>query len=197
MVLKNNFSLPMYNIIFTPLLGGQFVAQILSIMLNNNKKWLYNNKEIFLLYDNIKDTWQEREFWIDIDPQIKIIVSSHLTFKEIENIENLIFISCNIEKDLEIIKDRNTYIKTSSHRDLTLFNLRIKYHRELFNYLAKRRKWFFNIEFNHLWNTELFIERMKDLKKHFNIDINENLLQTLHKKWILSNLKIKQKKELK
>ena len=93
----------MYYIIFTPLLGGQFVAQILSIMLNNNKKWLYNNKEIFLLYDNIKDTWQEREFWIDIDPQIKIIVSSHLTFKEIENIENLIFISCMIF-NLMIIK---------------------------------------------------------------------------------------------
>ena len=50
----------------------------------------------------------------------------------------------------------------------------------------------FNIEFNHLWNTGLFIERLTDLKKHFNIDIKETLLQTLHKKWILSNLKIKQ-----
>ena len=54
------------------------------------------------------------------------------------------------KKDLEIVKDRNKYLDTYPQikQGLKLFDLRIKYHRELFNYLAKRRKWFFNIEFN-------------------------------------------------
>ena len=178
----------MYNIVYTPVLGGNFIAQILSVMLNNNKK-------IFDLYDNLEGTWQDRESRFDIDPKIKIFNSSYLTFKEIENMENLIFISCNTKKDLEIVKDRNKYlgIYPQIKQGLTIFDLRIKYHRELFNYLAKRRKWFFNIEFNHLWNTELFIERLKDLKKHFNIDIKINFYKNLHKKWVLSNLKIKHK----
>jgi len=164
------------------------MGQVLSVAFDKNIK-------MFDLYDNLVGSWQDRESIFTISPDVKIHNSTYLTFEEIEKINNIIFLSCNTKKDEELMQDRNKYIKTKN-QDYDLFDLRIRYHRELYNFLVKQGKDFFEIEFSHIWNRNLFLQRMEELKKIFNIDISKDVLQILHKKWTMSNLKIKQNKEL-
>jgi len=159
--------------------GGQFLAQSISSAIDKKKRWdLYKNNEM---------NWLHRESLFDLDTTIRTVCSQEVSFKEVREMENLVLITCNDNKDLEIIKKRSKYIDTNMEH-FYVFEPRFRYHQELYNHLIDKKKDFFQLSVSDLWNSKSFLDRMKKCMFFLQLPFDENELSYGHKNWTHSNI---------
>jgi len=171
-----------YNIIYLTLAGGKFLGQIMTTGLEKC------NKEYFDLYDNNDFDWMSREDTFHYNENLAINGTHNLTFQEIKNLSNLIFVSTSDKESKNRIFDRNRYISTSM-RDMVIRDLKIKYHDECLNYLKENLVNFFEFKHINLWRYNTFLESIEELERHFNLSFDRDILKYGYQKWIKSNMK--------
>ena len=163
--------------------GGQFVAQTISSEINKKNQWE--------LYEDNKVDWLHRESLFEIDPSIRSECSHNVSFKEVMRMENLVLITCNGIKDLEMIQKRNQYIFTNMNKPL--LDLRVNYHQELYNHLIDKKKDFFQLIYSDLWDIRSFLDTMKECMSFLQLPFDEEKFRYGHKKWMRSNILHKKK----
>lgn len=170
----------MINIVYMTLLGGQFLGQIITSAIDDTNQWE--------LYDNHIMDWSDRETLFKINPNIKITWSHLVSFKQVYDMENLVFISCNDEESLKIMQRRNKYINTSV-KDFLVLETRQRYHQELYNYLIDHDKKFFHFTFNELWERKSFSNKIRECMTYLQLPFDEEKNNNAHKKWMYANIK--------
>jgi hypothetical protein len=163
------------------LLGGQFVGQVFSAS---------NGSDIdFELYDNSDISWDERELMFSTLSTVNVDWSHMLSFSQVAEMDNLVFISCNTDQDLQLLHRRNKYISTQM-RNYRIMDVRLRYHRELFNYLVDKKIDFIEIQFNEFWEGNKFLNKIQQCMQKFDIHFDKNLITNAHKKWVYANINL-------
>ena len=170
-----------YNIRYVPLSGGKFLAQLITVGLDNI------GKEYFDLYGNNDIPWTERENKFFYNKNIDLDCTHNFTFREIAKLENLVFINPRHDECLSKINLRNQYILTSM-KDRTVNDLKIKYSNECHEFLKSNKVNFFNFDHQNFWNSEQFLHSMDNLGKYINIKFDTEVLKYAHKQWLKSNI---------
>jgi hypothetical protein len=157
--------------------AGQFVGQTVSSAINKKSQWE--------LYDDNTVDWWIREELFEIDPSIRSKCSHHFSFEEVTRMENLVLITCNSIKDLEIIRKRNRYLH---FMDKDFLDVRLKYHQELHNHLIDKKKDFFQLIYSDLWDIRSFLGTMKECMSFLQLPFDEEKIRYGYKKWMRSNI---------
>jgi hypothetical protein len=171
-----------YHIRYPTLGGGKFLAQLLTIGLDNI------DKEYFNLYDRNDIPWVEREDMFFYNKKIEVLCSHVNTFREIAKLENLIFINTIHEESFDRIEKRNLHVLTSMENE-KVKDLRIKYHNECYGFLKYNNIDFFEFDFRNFWDRKRFLQSMHELGKHFDIKFDTEVLKYAHKKWHNANIR--------
>jgi len=176
----------MIHIVYEPLLAGKLIATIITAFTENNSSQLEK------FNDNSK-RWTQREGDFNIDKNIEFVKGHHFQFKHFLNYENLIFLSCNTEKEKELLESRVAHVKHGIMNNPRLIDIRIKYLIELLSFLKANKKELFEIPFSHVWDTTKFTKTMGDCLKWLNIPYDEEKIKYAQKLWIRSNIVRKNK----
>jgi len=176
-----------YHIVYLTLGGGKFLGQLMTVGLDKL------GKEYFDLYNNVDSPWMEREDKFSYKENIDIQCSNSMTFREVAELENLIFINTANAESHSRIQQRNEYVSTSM-KNSQVRDLRIKYHDECYAYLKNNKNKFFDFDYQNFWNREHFLQKMNTLGQHFDIDFDTEVLRYAHNRWMNSNLQYRSKK---
>jgi|DEB0MinimDraft_6_1074348.scaffolds.fasta_scaffold79323_2 hypothetical protein len=170
----------MYNVVYLTLGGGKFLGQMLTALLEKK------DKTFFDLYDNNDKKWTDREEDFHYHKNLKVVCSWEYTFDQCKDLKNLIFINTQSQYSQKLIAHRNKYIPTSMI-DYKIYDVRSKYHFEMYRFLKTNHVNFFDFDFENLSQPETFYKSIKDLCEFFGIDYEENLVKYGFGKWQQSN----------
>jgi hypothetical protein len=170
-----------YHIRYVPLSGGKFLAQLLTVGLDNL------GKEYFDLYDRNDLPWMERENKFFYHKNIDLDCTHNFTFREIAGLENLVFINTMHDESIAKIEFRNQYVSNSMNNSMVK-KLKIKYSNECYEFLKSNNVDFFNFDHRDFWNGEQFLLSMNNLGKYLNIQFDTEVLKYAHRKWVKSNI---------
>jgi hypothetical protein len=172
----------MIHIVYEPLLAGNLIAQIISM-------FSMNKEQNFDLYDeNDKEFWTQREAKFTLDPNIEFVKGHHYRFKHFLNYDNMIFCSCNTQKEKNLLEKRVAHVKHGIMNNPYLIDIRVFYLQELYDYLIRSKKDFYNMPYEDVWDTKKFPTTMINCLKWLNLPYDEEKIKYAQKKWIKSNI---------
>jgi len=173
----------MIHIVYEPLLAGKLIALIITAFTKGNIKQ-------FDIYNNNDDgrRWTEREMDFDIDKNIEFLKGHHFPFKDFMHYDNMVFISCNTEKEKELAESRVAHVKHGIMNNPYLIDIRLKYLRELLSYLKNNKKDLFEIPYGDIWDTKKFPETMSKCLKWLGLTSDKEKIKFAQKHWLKSNI---------
>ena len=177
------------NILFTPLSGGNLVAQILSTHFYNNqtdiieayvqdKPWLEREQFDFKLHPSIypQPTWTQAD-------------NKNFTFKDYANKrKNIVFISVADEHSRKGMRRRREYVqttKTAANEDI--LELEMNYHTELESYLDNENLILYKVKFHDFFTKDDFTKTIKGLADCLNLDVSMMTIRHIYDAWRKAN----------
>jgi|TARA_R110000782_G_scaffold129910_1_gene221545 hypothetical protein len=175
----------MYNILYLPLSGGQFICQLLTAHLDKSK----NGKDYFDPYDNDM-------YWIDREKEyfkqgsiVNGECTTNMVFSTVKNLSNIFFISVESARDEGFIKTRMNYIDTIQQELPSWWLMRLLYHKEMYKEMKEKNIPFFDFPAGNLTNKKLFLDSMNSFAKYINLEFDDDILSYAFEKWSKANLR--------
>ena len=172
----------MITIVYEPLLAGNLIAQIISTFT------MYKNQDFEIYDQNDKEGWTQREAKFDVDPNIELVKGHHHRFKHFLNYDKMILVSCNTEKEKHLMEKRVTHVDHSIMNNPFLLDIRVFYLQELYDYLIERKKDFYNMPYEDIWDTKKFPTTMANCLKWLDLPYDEGKIKYAQKQWLKSNI---------
>ena len=178
----------MITIVYEPLLAGNLIAQIVSTFT------VYKNQDFEIYDQNDKEFWTQREAKFQVDPNIELVKGHHHRFKHFLNYDKMILCSCNTEKEKRLLEKRVAHVKHGIMNNPFLIDIRILYLQELYDYLIERKKDFYNMPYEDIWDTKKFPTTMVNCLKWLDLPYDEGKIKYAQKQWLKSNINLKIRK---
>ena len=172
----------MITIVYEPLLAGNLIAQIVSTFT------VYKNQDFEIYDQNDKEFWTQREAKFQVDPNIELVKGHHHRFKHFLNYDKMILCSCNTEKEKRLLEKRVAHVKHGIMNNPFLIDIRILYLQELYDYLIERKKDFYNMPYEDIWDTKKFPTTMVNCLKWLDLPYDEGKIKYAQKQWLKSNI---------
>lgn len=172
----------MITIVYEPLLAGNLIAQIVSTFT------VYKNQDFEIYDQNDKEFWTQREAKFQVDPNIELVKGHHHRFKHFLNYDKMILCSCNTEKEKRLLEKRVAHVKHGIMNNPFLIDIRIFYLQELYDYLIERKKDFYNMPYEDIWDTKKFPTTMVNCLKWLDLPYDEGKIKYAQKQWLKSNI---------
>ena len=172
----------MITIVYEPLLAGNLIAQIISTFT------LYKDQNFNIYDQNDKEFWTQRESKFKVDPNVELVKGHHHRFKHFLNYDKMILCSCNTEKEQRLLEKRIAHVKHGIMNNPFLVDIRVLYLQELYDYLIERKKDFYNMPYEDIWDTKKFPTTMVNCLKWLDLPYDEGKIKYAQKQWIKSNI---------
>ena len=175
----------MIHIVYEPLLAGKLIGQIISMFS------IGQEKQIEMYKDNNIDSkwWTQREDDFIMDPDIEFVKGHSYRFKHfLDNYDKMILLSCNTQKEKDLLESRVGHVKHGIMNNPFLIDVRVFYLQELYDYLVRNKKDFYNIPFADVWDVKKFPATMIGCLEWLGLPHDENKIKYAQKQWIKSNI---------
>ena len=176
------------NIVYMPLSGGNLIAQILSTGFNNKAEH-YSD-----LYTNNNEPWVVREYKFGLHPEIGIRPSFQLRFKDLLDLNHIVYIDITDKESMSLIKWRNEFIHQFV-MNLDTMDLHEKYHNEMQFYLQRSNVPYLSLRFYDFFNRKIFPKRIMQIAKILKIKLDKSVVTNIHNAWLDNNEKLYADKE--
>ena len=172
----------MITIVYEPLLAGNLIAQIISTFT------LYKDQNFNIYDQNDKEFWTQRESKFKVDPNVELVKGHHHRFKHFLNYDKMILCSCNTEKEQRLLEKRIAHVKHGIMNNPFLVDIRVLYLQELYVFLIERKKDFYNMPYEDIWDTKKFPTTIVNCLKWLDLPYDEGKIKYAQKQWIKSNI---------
>lgn len=169
------------NIVYVPLSGGNLIAQIFSTAFNDKGEHYTN------LYKTNKDPWVLREYKFGLHEKIGIVPSFQVRFKDLHELDQIVFIDCRDIESQNLLKWRHKFIHQSVMND-NIMHLHFNYHNEMFYYMQKQGVPHMALKFYEFFdNRKIFVKRIMHIAKLLKISLDKSTVSDIHNAWLDSN----------